>query len=349
MKVYSFTLTLLFLSSILIMGCKDKAMEENLPKPTSENKTVVKVEDVQSSNAEEGITAIGVIMSETEARPSFKTGGVINKTLVKEGDMVQAGQLLATLHLDEINAQVLQAKEGLSKAERDMKRVKNLYQDSVATLEQYQNVTTAYEVAKRSLDIATFNQSYSQIKSPVTGKVIKQLMKSGEITGPGTPVYVIMGVGKQDWRIHVGLVDEDWANVQKGDKAEIRLDAYPGKTFTGVVSDKSSLTNALSGTFDIELSFDPGPQTLAAGMTSKVTIFPKTKGDLLMIPIEALVKTDGKNGEVYIAENGKAKKIQIQIARLLGNKVTVASGLNGEEKVITTGAIYLEEGEKISY
>lgn len=54
-------------------------------------------------------------------------------------------------------------------------------------------------------------------------------MKSGEITAPGNPVYVIMGVGKSDWRIKVGLVDAEWANVSFGDKAEIVLEAYPGK------------------------------------------------------------------------------------------------------------------------
>ena len=349
MKMYHYLLPLFLTSIFIISSCKHEPEEINHNQTVLDQATVVKVEDIVSSMQDNGISAIGIIMSETETRPSFKTGGVIDKTLVKEGDMVQSGQLLATLHLDEIQAQVVQAQEGLQKAERDMKRVKNLYQDSVATLEQYQNVTTAYEVAKRSLDIAKFNQSYSQIKSSISGKVIKQLMKSGEITGPGNPVYVIMGIGKQDWRIHVGLVDEDWAKIEKGDKAIIYLDAYPGKKYSGTVKDKSSLTNALSGTFDVEISFDEASLSLAAGMTSQVTLFPKVKSSYPSIPIEALVRTNGKEGEVFVVDQGVARKKHIRIANMLGDKVTVSSGLEGVAQVVTTGAMYLEDGEKVKY
>ncbi|MBK7633850.1 MAG: biotin/lipoyl-binding protein [Saprospiraceae bacterium] len=154
-------------------------------------------------------------MSEAEARPSFKTGGVIKKTYVKEGDIVSKGQLLATLEMQEINAQVQQAEEGLQKVLRDKNRVGNLYKDSVATLEQYQNVTSAYEVAKRTSEIAQFNRLYSEVRAPISGKIIKQIMYSGEITGPGNPIYAILGVGKSDWVIQAGLTDRDWPEYIK--------------------------------------------------------------------------------------------------------------------------------------
>src|SRR5690606_21961822 len=198
MKIQSHIILIFISVSGILSGCGEK--KSNTPASSAADMTtVVKVEDVLSSNDARVISGIGIVMSESEARPSFKTGGVIDKTFVKEGDLVQKGQLLATLHLDEIQAQVSQAREGLQKAERDAKRVKNLYMDSVATLEQWQNANTAFEVAKRSLEIAKFNQDYSQVRSPISGKIVKQLMKSGEVTGPGTPVYVVMGIGNQDW------------------------------------------------------------------------------------------------------------------------------------------------------
>ena len=58
-------------------------------------------------------------------------------------------------------------------------RVKNLYADSVATLEQLQNVQTAYDVSIESLKIAEFNQSYSKVIAPSAGIVVKQLMREG--------------------------------------------------------------------------------------------------------------------------------------------------------------------------
>ena len=80
----------------------------------------VKTAAVIHGNIDQSVDVLGVVLSETEARPSFKTGGVINRVYVEEGQYVKKGQLIATLLMNEIDAQVRQAEEGLSKAERDV-------------------------------------------------------------------------------------------------------------------------------------------------------------------------------------------------------------------------------------
>lgn len=347
MKSLSSKYIFLLLLSLALVSCNSKKTADDSQRSVSEH-TVVKTEKVKNSSAESSVTALGIVMSENEARPSFKTGGVIQKTYVKEGDFVKKGQLLATLVMDEIEAQVKQAEEGFFKAERDQKRVKNLYADSVATLEQFQNVTTAFEVAKRNVEIARFNRTYSEVRAPISGKIVKQIMKSGEITGPGMPVYAIMGVGDKDWKLLVGLVDKDWARVQKNDVAAITLDAYPGQSFTGKVVNKTSVGGNTSGTFDVEIVFDRSPQLLATGLTAHVTIETKTKGGFTEIPVDALVRTNGQKAEVFTIENGKAKKLSIEIAKILGDHVAVSKGLEGINEVVTIGAVYLEDGEKVS-
>ncbi|MBK6362283.1 MAG: efflux RND transporter periplasmic adaptor subunit [Saprospiraceae bacterium] len=312
-----------------------------------EEATMVKTVKVANFSDSGIIKTMGIVLSDNEARPSFKTGGVIHKTYVEEGSYVKKGQLLAILILDEIDAQVKQAEEGLKKAERDYNRVKNLFADSVATLEQFQNVSTALEVSKKSVDIARFNKNFSEVRAPITGRIVKQIMKSGEITAPGNPVYVIMGVGKSDWRIKVGLVDAEWANVSFGDKAEIVLEAYPGKKFEGYVYDKASLGGNGGGTFDVEISFRNQPASLAAGLTADVTIISSKKDKFITIPIEALIRTNGTEAEIFTISDGKAKRVNIRIAKILGDKVAISSGMEGINEVITTGAIYLEDGEMV--
>ncbi len=116
-----------------------------------------------SLSLDDVIHVTGVVQSDTEAKPSFKTGGVIARTYVEEGDYVSKGQLLAQLNMTEIDAQATQAKFAVEKAMRDQQRVENLYRDSIATLEQFQNAGTAVEMAKKSLQIAEFNVAYSQM------------------------------------------------------------------------------------------------------------------------------------------------------------------------------------------
>ncbi|MBK8626303.1 MAG: efflux RND transporter periplasmic adaptor subunit [Saprospiraceae bacterium] len=338
---------LIAIIGICFFACKSEQVTQESGAKITE--TFVKTHNIENIDESNAIQVLGIVMSESEARPSFKTGGVIKKTYFKEGDMVAKGQLLATLEMDEINAQVQQAEEGMQKALRDKNRVANLYKDSVATLEQFQNVNTAFEVAKRTAEIAAFNKKYSEIRSPIAGKVIKQIMYSGEVTGPGNPIYAILGVGKGDWVIKAGLTDRDWARVNKNDKVKISLDAYPGQSYTGIISEKSSVGGNASGTFDVHVRFDQQPQNLAAGLIANLSIASANKEKYTVIPIESLIKSNGKTAFVFTADNGKAKLIKISIAKLLGDKVAVTSGLEGVTNVITIGAMYLEDGENIKY
>ncbi len=334
---------------ICFFACQSKEKKENKNSPDLTGQTIVKTYNITEQSENNQINVLGIIMSESEARPSFKTGGVIKKTYVKEGDFIKKGQLLATLEMDEIDAQVKQAEEGFRKSERDLARVKNLYKDSVATLEQVQNASTAYEVSKRSADIAKFNRNYSEIRSPIDGKVIKQIMFNGEITGPGNPIYAVLGVGSKDWVITAGLTDRDWARVNKNDKITISMDAYPNQSFEGYIANKSSVGGNASGTFDIEIRFKDKTPVLAAGLIANILISTNESESYKIIPIEALVKSDGQIAYVFTIQNGIAKRIKLTIAKLLGDRVAISTGLEGIEMVITTGAMYLEDGDKVIY
>jgi multidrug efflux pump subunit AcrA (membrane-fusion protein) len=162
------------------------------------------------------------------------------------------------------------------------------------------------------------------------------------------PVCAIIGTQQKDWIIKVGLVDKDWSRTKVGDKATITLDAYPGQTFSGIVSQKSQMVANSSGTFEIEINMANQPKTLAAGLIAKVNI--QSDGlpqDFTVIPIEALVKSDGSTAEAYTIVDGKAKLVRLSIAAIHGDKVAINGGLDGVTELITTGALFLEEGDLV--
>ena len=70
-------------------------------------------------------------------------------------------------------------------------------------------------MANETLKIALFNESYSKVIAPSSGIVVKQLMREGEIVGPGMPIYAIMGVGQSHWIIKSAVSDKDWARVKR--------------------------------------------------------------------------------------------------------------------------------------
>ncbi len=339
---------LVIITSMMLYACK-KNEEATAPVHSDKPADVlyVRTSPVSLSGMQDVIHLTGILQSDTEAKPGFKTGGVISRTFVKEGDAVKKGQLLAKLNLTEIEAQATQAQFALDKAMRDHQRVKNLYADSIATLEQLQNASTGVEMAKKTLQIAKFNMSTSEVRSPVNGKIVRQFLNEGEVTGPGTPVYYIMGVQQSDWKLIAGLTDKDYGRVRNGDPVKISLDAYPGWTIDGKVQRLSDVANTTSGTFDAEISIPNKDNRMAAGMLANVEIAPKATGDFPLIPIEALVSSNGKTGVVYIPLNGVAVKRIIQIQQFHGETIAVKSGLEGATEVITAGSGFLEDGDKV--
>lgn len=329
----------------VLISCKENKIEEKDKILTEE--VSVRLTTVQKVVSSEPVIASGIVSSSSEARLAFKTGGIIEKIYVNEGDQVRKGQLLAKLNLTEINAQVNQANEAFAKIERDKKRVENLYKDSVATLEQLQNITTAYNVAKQNIEIAKFNQNFSEIRATTNGRVIKKIMNEGELVGPGMPLFYITADGANDWIIKVGVSDKDWARLKEGDFAQVNLDAFKGENFPAKISNKAASIDPQSGLYQMELKFSKIPKQLALGLFANVKMQPTIQRAYLSVPIDAIIEGNNNRAYVFIAEQGKAKKIIVETSSIQNGNILIASGLQEGQQVITDGSAYLKDGINI--
>ncbi|MGS2762899.1 efflux RND transporter periplasmic adaptor subunit [Sinomicrobium sp. M5D2P9] len=304
----------------------------------------VNLHAVKSKQMVQPVYGSGLLFSETEAVLSFKIGGVIQQIFVKEGDAVKKGQLLARLNLTEINAQVIQAKNGAEKADRDLARGKNLYADSVATLENVQNLTTALNMAKEGLRIAEFNQRFAEIRAVSNGRIVKKMKNQGELVSPGMPLFFMNDTGSDQWKLQVGLADKDWARLKEGDRATVTFDAYPETEFEGFVLRMAEGADPANGSFQVEIQIDPKGKKFAAGLYAEAKIIPSQPENYKVIPVEALVEGSGKNGFVFTVDGkDRVKKIPIETAFMLNNEIAVKSGLENIDKVISAGSGYLTE------
>ncbi|BAV07509.1 RND family efflux transporter, MFP subunit [Filimonas lacunae] len=308
----------------------------------------VKVMQLEKADSRQQVFATGQFTTDDETSLSFKNGGIIDRIYVKEGDAVNKGQLLATLHLAEINAQAEQATLSVQKAERDYNRASALYKDSVATLEQMQNAKTALDVARQQLTAIRFNQSYSEIKAPSSGFVLRKFVNEGQVTGPGTPVLMVNGAGKGSWLLKVGVSDRQWAAIQAGDKATIETDALPGQTIAAVVSKKPEGVDPASGTFIIQLQLQQKPTAIASGLFGKATITPSHAVNGWTIPYDALLDGDQNQGYVFITNDNKtATKVKVTLGGIDNNKVLVTGGLDSVKAIIISGNAYLNDHSPI--
>ncbi|HEX8276204.1 MAG TPA: efflux RND transporter periplasmic adaptor subunit [Longimicrobiaceae bacterium] len=322
-------------------ACGDAGAEESPPPSPA---VPVRTAAVVEAEVAQPVRGTGTLAAKEEVRLSFKTGGIVGRILVDEGDAVRAGQTLALLDPAEIDAHVARAGAAADKARRDLARARALYADSVATLEQMQDAAGGARAAEAELRIARFNREHARIVAPVSGTVLRRTAEEGETAAPGAPVLTLAGSGAGTV-LRVGLADRDAVRVRRGDAATVRFGAFPGAELAGRVTETAAAADPRTGTYEVEVAVEPGGRALAAGLIGRVEIRPSRAERLRLVPVEAVLEGDEDRGVVYtLGADGRARRVPVGIAFLQGGRAAVRSGLDGVAEVVTDGAAYLEDG-----
>jgi RND family efflux transporter MFP subunit len=317
--------------------------------PRNAEPVPVHVMTLEKSSVSTVVKASGQLTTDDQTILSFKTSGVVSDVLVREGDLLKKGQVLATLDLREINAHVSQAKHGYEKAQRDFDRTRNLYRDSVATLEQLQNAETALAVAKEQLDVASFNKSFSTIHATANGYVLKKFVNAGQVVDVGDPILLTNGAGDGKWILKIGVSDKQWASTRLKTKATVTVDAFPGKIFEAYVIRKSETSDPQTGAFTAELRLDHNGEKFGSGMFGSAEISSSSTEDTWKVPYEAVLDANDNEGFVFVTVDDKtAIKQPITIASFDGTSIYISDGLESNMSLITSGSAYLTDNSPIT-
>ena len=311
--------------------------------------TPVRVENATSGPATPVISTHGIVASKDEIRLSFKVGGVVKAIYVEEGQTVHHGQRLAEIELTEINAQVEQARALEEKAQRDLARGERLYADEVISLEQLQDLRTQASLQEAQLSGAQFNRGYSVITAPYDGVVLRKLSQVREQVPPGQPVLVVSGQNR-GYVVRTALSDREVVQLKLGDPAQIRMDAYPDHAIAGSVSEIANAADEKSGLFPVEVRFGTLPVALASGLVAKVLVYPASSraSALTYVPVSAIVEGDGNRASVFVVDGDHVKRREVRVAFIETAGVALSDGLHPGETVVTDGALYLEDNDRIA-
>lgn len=313
----------------------------------------VQVVTVREGPGAAAIVTSGIVAAKDAAKLSFKVGGVIQRIAVSEGQHVKQGQLLAELVPTEINAQLTQAQQLADKAQRDLQRGERLYADQVIPLAQLEDLRTQAKVAAAQLQAAAFNHGYARIVAPSDGTILRKLAEEHEVVAPAQPI-VLLGAQNSGFVVRAALADREVVQLQLGDRAEITLDAFAQRRFTGRVSELGGAAQRDNGLFPVEVQFDRlpddrQPTTLAMGLVALLSIQPRqaTAQTLAYVPTGAVIAGIGRRASVFVLQNNQAKRRDIDVAFFTRDQVAVAGGVQPGERVITAGALYLNDGETV--
>ena len=331
--LYTFSMIL----TLFLFSCKNK----NTNIQQQDKAIPVKGGIVYEENIFFPIRSSGRLSVKSEQKLGFRTGGIIKQIYI------QKGQLIAVLNLSEIKAQVNIATEAYKKANRDFIRAENLYKDSVATLELYQDAKTALDIAKSNLEVAGFNLKYSKIEAPSNGRILKILLEENEMTSPGYPV-VLFGSTRENWVVRTNVSDKDMISIQIGDSAKITLDPYPELIFSGIVSEIAGMADPYTGTYEVEIILpNTFKRQMSTGLIARIEIIPSKTVRLFRVPTDAVFNSSENVGYVYQIKDSSAIRQKVKIKHISDEFLYATGDLQSGAMVVTEGINYIDEKTKI--
>ena len=245
----------------------------NQPPPGTPRATPVGVAAVTDGPDRPALVLRGSIASRDQLRLAFKVGGVIEQIDAEAGQSVHAGQLLAAIEPVEIDAQQAQADALDAKAARDLARGEKLYADEVLSLEQLQNLRTQREVAAAQLRAARFNRRYARIVAPADGVVLERLAAAHELVAAGQPVLEVSS-GRRGYVLRVSVADRELLSLAMGMAAAVSVDAAPGLSLSGAITEISRAADPATGLFPVEITLAASPLPLASGLIASARLQP---------------------------------------------------------------------------
>ncbi len=341
-------LSLICLSLVtLLSACEKASTAKDAAKPLR----VVDVVSPVEGPAQLDIRSSGSLAFREESKLGFKTGGVIAQVLVREGDVVKPGQVLATLEGAEIDAAVAQTQALYDKALRDLKRGESLYEQEVVSKEVLDNLKTAETLAKASLAASQFNRGTARLQASAPAVVVKRLAEAGEVIGPGQSV-LLLGSLKSGLVFRSGLSDAQVVQLRKDANASVVLDAYPELSLPASILEIGQSADARTGAYRIELKLaeGSGQRALLAGMVGRAVIpVSGVRQVLSYLPLSTVVDTREGRVSVFVLEEGAVvRKRELAVSFIGTDTVALKEALPVDAQVVLSGAAFLKDGETVS-
>lgn len=283
-------------------------------------------------------TIPGSIEPNSVVRVAAEVPGRIEYVTSTEGQAVTAGDKLAELNTDLLQAAFDQAKATMDLDARDLLRVKSMLDRGVSTDNEHDQARARAEASKAIFDATKAQLDRAVIYSPASGRLNKVLVEKGEYVAPGTvlaeiveidPVVVVVDVPERDMRY-----------IRVGKTETIFADALDGKEFTGRIRYISAVADPASRTTRVELVVPNGGNELKSGQIVTVHMERRTIPEVIMIPLEAAISLE-VGYRVYVVQDGLAKPRDIKVGLLKGRDVRVLSGLSAGDKLIVRGHYYV--------
>ncbi|MCG3863631.1 MULTISPECIES: efflux RND transporter periplasmic adaptor subunit [unclassified Photobacterium] len=348
-------LTLVICTVWLLQGCEKPAVEPR------EDPPLVKVQQVQSGKQSPKLTFPAVASAADKSVLSFRIAGEITQILVRSGDTVKKGQVLARLDPRDYTLEVDDAQAKYNVINSQYRRSATLLKNGYLPQSQFDELKAKRSIAQANLDLAQLKLSFTTLKAPFSGVISTIPVEQFENIKVGQQIMNIHSTDSVDIEIQAPDMiysKQSILDVDKGQRSTAKAILPNGVKYAVTLKEFTTEPDPESGSFLVTLTMPmPKEQFILEGMSVEVEADAQKlqvyKVGQQIVPLEALFNLDGddiaashKYVWILTPEYTVSKRLVVT-DKVVPEGVRLKSGVKQGELVVVTGVNRLREGQKV--
>ena len=346
-----------------------------LPKPVQPEYPVVAIETVETDDVSIYGEYVGRVNAHQFVEVRARVEGYLEKMLFDEGTYVEKGQtlfiidpLLYKANVESARARLNKAKAQALKAERDLNRIKPLYDENAASQLDLDNAVAAYEtshadvvIGEADLTQAEMVLSYTSVKSPISGYISERNVDIGTLVGPGGKSLLATVVKTDTVRIDFSMTALDYLrskerNVNIGQRDSTKnWDSYVTVTladgreypYKGLVDFTDPQVDPQTGTFSVRAEMPNKDRELLPGQFTRVKMLLDIREKAIVAPSRSLEIEKGGAFIYVVRPDSIVERRYVEIGPEIGNNTVIERGLAKGENIVVEGFHKLNPGMKV--
>ena len=345
------------------------------PQPAPPAMPVVDVQKVRQADVNVYGEYVGRIRAQQFVEIRARVEGYLQQMFFEEGTDIKKGQTLFIIdpkvyraRAEKARAQLNKARAQALKAERDLARIRPLYEQNAASQLDLDNAVAAYEsakaeesVAQADLTQAELTLSYTTVSSPISGRISERSADIGTLVGPTGKSLLATVVKSDTVLVDFSMTALDYLtsknrNVNLGQRDDNRewnpyitvtlADGSP-YPYRGLVDFASPLVDPATGTFSVRAEMPNPNHVLLPGEFTRVRVLMDVRANAIEVPSKALEIEKGAAYVYVVRPDSVVERRFVETGPEVGNDIIIERGLAAGEDVVTEGYHKLRHGMKV--
>lgn len=276
--------------------------------------------------------------------------GILTKVLVKEGQFVNKGEMLAKIDDGGLNQQLSQMETQLALAKTTFERQERLWKDKIGSEIQFLQAKANYEAQQKAVNQMKEQLAKTTITAPFSGVIDDVMSEQGQVVSPGmNQLFRIINL--KDMFIEAEIPENYITNIRTGSQVNVYFPVL-NDTVTSTIRQVSNYINPNNRTFKIEIAITNENKMVKPNMTALLSINNYVNDSALVLP-QAIISENAEGEKyVYAVKKGKknrnyAEKRVIKIGKTQNGVAEILEGIANGDIIIDEGARTVKEEEQV--